>query len=344
MTAERLTKRLKGSLARRVDSDRPKSKLARKQVADLDEHQRLRSDLWLDQPDAHEAIDGRHLARGDADALHRFVDEGYFTFNIDLDDKFCDAFNGDITRLWSSRPADLSISLPIGEPTSFADYVGPERERGYRLPDLHGHSARALSLYLHPEISRIVDLVFDQPSIAFQSLYFEYGSEQALHRDAMFVRAEPASHLLATWIALEDITADAGPLSYIPRTHDLPWIEFTPGNIVRPKNPDPEAQNRWLASRNELERTQEGRRLTCPRGTVFVWHAGLMHGGSPVETPGRTRKSLVIHYSTAANYHSRTASQRALIDGNWIKRGATTDVVLRRGKARGLDAPLRAQF
>ena len=40
-------------------------------------------------------------------------------------------------------------------------------------------------------------------------------------------------------------------------------------------------------------------RFLAKKGDVLIWSASLMHGGSPVESPIRTRKSLVTHYCPA---------------------------------------------
>ena len=32
------------------------------------------------------------------------------------------------------------------------------------------------------------------------------------------------------------------------------------------------------------------------KGDAFIWHANLVHGGSPVIDASLTRKSMVIHY------------------------------------------------
>jgi hypothetical protein len=32
------------------------------------------------------------------------------------------------------------------------------------------------------------------------------------------------------------------------------------------------------------------------RGDVLLWHALLVHGGSAIAKPGRTRKSMACHY------------------------------------------------
>src|ERR1700751_15906 len=187
----------------------------------------VQSDLWLDQPDAHDQIDGRRkdelLTDDDADKLHAFVDDGYLSISLGLDEAFCRRFDDEIGELWRQRPADLAVSPPgPGGPTSFRDYDGPVRGRGYRIPDLHGYTKSARDLYLHPELFRLVDLIFDEPALAFQSLYFEYGSAQGAHRDPMFVATRPPLNLCASWIALEDVTPECGPLKYVPGSHQLP--------------------------------------------------------------------------------------------------------------------------
>ncbi len=161
-----------------------------------------------------------------------FVDNGYMTVSLGLDEEFCAAMDGEITGLWQRRPKDLAVSPAFDRPMSFPDYDGPVRARGYRIPDLHSHSAHALDLYLQPTLFRMVELIFDAPALAFQSLYFEYGSSQGLHRDPMFVATHPPLNMCAAWVALEDITPDSGPLLYAPGSHRLPWYEFEAGTIA----------------------------------------------------------------------------------------------------------------
>jgi phytanoyl-CoA hydroxylase len=312
--------------------------------AATDESGRLRSDLWLDQTDAHKRIKKRRLRSDRAEALHHFVDHGYLQLSLRLNEGFFAALDNDIERLWERRPPDLAVSDRQGEPTSFRDYEGPVRPVGYRIPDLHGHSPRALRLYLHKTLFYWAELIFGQPAIAIQSLYFEYGSEQGLHRDPMFVPAQPPSHLLAAWIALEDIAADSGPLSYVPGSHRLPWIEFQDGDIQKRPTATREQETAWREFRDRIARESGVETFTCKRGDVFVWHAGLMHGGAPVQTLGRTRKSFVIHYSTAATYHARSATLRVHAADGWIHPRLQTNIVLTQEGRGGLDAPIRGKL
>jgi phytanoyl-CoA hydroxylase len=306
----------------------------------------MHSDLWLDQPDAHDRIEAR-LASGalsatEAEQLHGFVDNGHLVLPLGLDKAFCDALDAEIGALWQERPADLAVSPSSDRPMSFPDYDGPVREVGYRLPDLHGHSERALALYLHPVIFRMVELIFDEPAVAFQSLYFEHGSTQGLHRDPMFVATRPVSNLCAAWIALEDITPDSGPLAYVPGSHRLPWFEFEPGVVVCGQNVSREKRAGYSVWQKDKIREHglERRAFTCKRGDVFIWHGGLVHGGDPIQSPGRTRKSFVVHYSTAADYKSRTARMQVRDGESWRMVAHRTDTIIERDGARGLDSPL----
>jgi hypothetical protein len=309
----------------------------------------IRSALWLDQPDAHEQIDARLRAdaftRDECESLHHFVDEGYLELSLGLDEGFCAGLDDEISALWQQRPADLAVSPPgSGGPTSFRDYDGPVRERGYRIPDLHAYAAGARALYLHPRLFRFVELIFDEPALAFQSLYFEYGSTQGAHRDPMFVSTHPPLNMCAAWVALEDVSADTGPLKYIPGSHRMPWFEFSPGAIACGQNTTRDKFVEfgvWLQYEMK-ERGLEWREFTGARGDVFLWHAGLVHGGAPINDEELTRKSFVVHFSTAADYTSRTARMRMRENGDWRVINRTTEARMEAPGARGLAAPLHA--
>ena len=100
-----------------------------------------------------------------------------------------------------------------------------DRRGGCRIHDIHSHCPAALALYLDRQIFDWVRLFLGEEPVAIQSLYFEYGSEQALHRDPVVVPIQSHGHMIAAWIALEDIGPDCGPLIYVPGSHRLPYFE-----------------------------------------------------------------------------------------------------------------------
>jgi ectoine hydroxylase-related dioxygenase (phytanoyl-CoA dioxygenase family) len=159
----------------------------------------------------------------------------------------------------------------------------------------------------------------------------------------MFVFTDPPTHLLASWIALEDILPDSGPLAYVPGSQHLPWYEFEPGSVVCGQGVSAErrAEFRDWTHAQMRERGLEVQAFTARRGDVFIWHAGLVHGGTPIENASRTRRSFVVHYCTAAHKTSRTARMRVRDGDDWRREARTTERVIEGDDARGLENPLR---
>ncbi|EOD04575.1 hypothetical protein EMIHUDRAFT_221086 [Emiliania huxleyi CCMP1516] len=108
-----------------------------------------------------------------------------------------------------------------------ADWVDPStglpHQAGTKILEAHSHSKALSNLLRHPKLFRMVELVLDDVGVATQSLLFSHGSKQALHRDPWFVPTNPASTMLASWVAMEDISPNSGPLAFIPGSHRLPW-------------------------------------------------------------------------------------------------------------------------
>lgn len=309
----------------------------------LDSEGRLVSDLWLDQPDAEERV-AQRLRKGDfdsptAEALVDFVRSGFLRVHLD-EPELIRQIEEDVDRIWEQRPANLAFAYG-GPPTSMAHSRESEQRRpGYRIPDLHSHSPGALSFYLHPELYRWASLLFDAPAVAIQSLYFQWGSQQSLHRDPVYVKTNPPSHLLGCWIALEDISPESGPLSYVPGSHKLPYYQFSPGRITIKPGEDYLPAYEYTRRQMEAERLRE-EALCCRAGDAFFWHASLVHGGHSIQDESATRRSFVMHYSRADAYHHRGGSFRWEQGGQEQHYHNLTSRLLVRGEARGLDNPLR---
>ena len=213
------------------------------------------------------------------------------------------------TAFGVKKPADLAYAYDgPARRMRHADEARERRSR-YRVHDVHSHSDAAKLLYLEPRIHRMVDLILDEPGVAIQSLAFEYGSQQLLHRDQVVVPTASPGHLVAAWIALEDIHPDCGPLVYIPGSHRLPCFETAPGEYEYDgRRMGPEIVEAGLAWEAEQERQQglEPEVFTPRRGEVLIWHAALRHGGDAVRNEALTRRSFVVHFSTKRTYPERS--------------------------------------
>lgn len=307
--------------------------------------------IWLDERDAQRVVAER-AAAGELSAeeeanLRKFAQDGYLVVRIDVSAEDATAIERDVDRLWETRPADVAFAYD-SPPRRFREAIAAEHRRPrYRIHELHAASPTALRLYLDPTVHRYASLILGATAVATQSLYFEYGSQQALHRDSVVVPTPCFGKLVAAWIAIEDIAPESGPLAYVPGSQRFPFYAFRPGEHVY--NPaahgaaDVEAAMAFYAA--ELERSGlPVRHFTARRGEVLIWHSALMHGGAPPADPGRTRKSLVVHFSTLGEQTSRECAVTETVDGVAGESVFTTTEVLERAGAYGFANPLGGRF
>jgi phytanoyl-CoA hydroxylase len=315
----------------------------------------LASDLWFDQPDALERVEER-LAAGqidgaEAERLHQFIDRGYLTFQLDADPQLYDRLLAGVDRLWSEKPSDLAYAYDgPARPFSEAE-ERRDRQPRYRLHDLHSHLPEARELYLHRQIFDFLNLLAGREVVSIQSLFFEYGSQQVLHRDTVVVPTGAPSHLFGCWIALEDIHPDCGALAYVPGSHRLPYFEFAPGEYQfdAQRMGDEEIREGMAFEEEQChEHGLEPRLFTAKKGEVLIWHASLRHGGGPVRDPSLTRKSFVVHVSIRDTYPARSSTVFDRVpgpDGEIEERPRVMETreLLEHDGCRGFDNPMRGR-
>ena len=268
--------------------------------------------IWVDEPAATDAIE-RRLSAGEITAaeaanLRKFADDGYVILSIDFSAADESEFDRQIDRLWREKPGNIAFAYD-SPPLRFAvaDEAKQRRPR-YRIHDLHTRFELAQRLYLHPLLHRYAALILGEPTVATQSLYFEFGSQQVLHRDSIVVPTPRFGHLVAAWIALEDIDPASGALAYVPGSQKLPFYEFAPGEYMfdprRMGDSDARAAMEFHAEESK-RRGLEPHLFLARRGEVLLWHSALLHGGGPVTNDSLTRKSLVVHYSAVRHHPTR---------------------------------------
>jgi hypothetical protein len=93
-------------------------------------------------------------------------------------------------------------------------------------------------------------------------------------------------------VALEDVDARNGPLTYYPGSHRVPQFRsFEPGVEPRRYN-DFEATQQDVMERLGVAPVD----LVAKKGDALIWTSNLLHGGRPILEEGSTRWSQVTHY------------------------------------------------
>ena len=313
--------------------------MARKDI--LDDHGFVKSDLWVDDKNALEVLqkctDSNELDTEMLTAMSDFIVKGYAVIDLNLSQDFLCRSTDNVHKIITERPRDLlgaQIGLNNGRPmplSYFNDEFQPKP--GFRLLDSHSHVPEFEILMTNQKLHRFVQLVLGQTCVASQSLCFLYGSNQSLHRDPWFVVTTPIANMMAAWIALEDIDPDSGPLTFVPGSHRLPYKPLPSGDIVF-HDPQVTEENR-SDHRKHMTDMMEAHGLnvetfSAKKGQALIWHSSLIHGGSVVRDPSKTRKSFVIHYDALANHRSHAQSIRIGDEKPWICK--TTRIENKKGR------------
>lgn len=264
---------------------------------------------WVDREGFPERLAQRtgsgEIDEQDAALLQRWHRDGFLHLPKAVSDADVDALLASYEQAWRSPPDSVKLMAEGRGVVAWSDFGGRDSlpNTHFRVLDFQDASEEARHLMLHPEVLRVLRLIFDETPVAMQSLFFEYGSEQHAHQDFPYVQAHILSHLVGCWFACEDANADNGALLYYPGSHRLPKYAF-PGNELRWDGQHPEHVDAFEAylARACADAGIEPLLFEAKKGDVLFWHAALVHAGSPVGKPGSTRRSFVVHYSSETAY------------------------------------------
>jgi ectoine hydroxylase len=257
---------------------------------------------WLDRPDALAALEAHPdfiaFDVKSQDELRRFIRNGYMVFEDFIDLDTVDKLNTEVDALLAKGQTGFNYT-------------------GRKLIELHTQSALAnTSFFRNERLLRLFKFVMQKEIIPFQTLNFIQGSEQHVHSDSIHMMTEPPGYMIAAWFALEDCTVDNGPLVYYPGSHRLPYIttsDYPSGNTVLTIGAQSNERYEEKIEEVIVSAGFEKQHFLAKKGSVLIWHANLVHGGSPIHNPATTRKSMVCHYFAADVICYHEMSQRPAI-------------------------------
>lgn len=240
---------------------------------------------WLDQPGAKDRLlkDPQFPKFPVAwqKELLRFVNDGYMILKGFYTQESVDRLNADIDRLLAERQLDFN-------------YTGRKIMESYRHSEVVDKE-----FFRQPDLLNLLSFVMGRKILPFHTINFMEGSEQRPHSDSIHMSTEPQGYLIAVWTALEPISPDNGPLVFYPGSHRLPYItcnDYPSGNtrwaIGEESNRRYEDKIEEILAAHSFERQE----FHAQAGDVLIWHANLIHGGSPILQAGSTRRSMAAHY------------------------------------------------
>jgi hypothetical protein len=181
-----------------------------------------------------------------------------------------------------------------------------EKPSGWMSPTPYQHVPEMRALALYPPLMAIQKHLLGDDMMLHLALTGWISTERDWHQDDYLNPAFVMTRYTAIWMALDDISPDSGPFEYVPGSHRWPLIS---GDKVRKLlNPDEQGLKNW-ESRAErfmtpaieaeiLARGVKPVQFIANKGDVLIWHARLMHRGTPPRRTALERRSLIVHYSS----------------------------------------------
>ena len=245
-------------------------------------------------------------------AVYTWKRDGIVVFENAISHALIDSFLEEL-EVFRDRPNEYVISVEIQGKQTWSPELTSDNlhSPGVKYNHLHASSLHAAKLSLNKEATRFLSVLFEAAPIPMQSLTFWHGSQQPTHIDYPYVRRQKRlPYMAASWIPLEDIHEDAGPLAYFPGGHSLNatgFFDWGEGNILSEGG---EAQKRNGMEFAEYLNSQMrdhniAQKIFLPKkGDLLIWHANMPHQGTKVNNNDITRKSYVTHYTGLDDYPS----------------------------------------
>jgi hypothetical protein len=258
---------------------------------------------WLDCPDWREQIAAR-VARGtltaaDAELCRKWAEDGYLIFERGIAEDIID-------RAWAAYEA----AIAAGTIKLLPDPISPDDPFPGRHLDPHMKVPEFCAILRHPLLLRWVEILMEREPAPFQTIASHKGSQQLEHSDSIHMTTYPLGYLTAAWVAMEDIDPDSGPLVYYPGSHRLPYVfskdvGLTEGEFGRTGYKlYVERYEPWI-KKLLRDHGHAPAYFHAKKGDVLLWHANLVHGGSPRRDVRLSRHATVCHYFVkgAVSYH-----------------------------------------
>lgn len=264
---------------------------------------------WLDRDDAPRMIDEKlqlgSITSEEAGQCRFWADNGYVILKNLIDHRTLDA-------VWAAYEGAISagkMKLPP-EPAGGDDpypgrYLNPHRKIG--------DFCRVLK---HASLYHWIRLLMDREPRPLQTITSHKGSQQGAHSDSIHMTTYPLGYLTAAWVAFEDIHPDSGPLVYYPGSHKLPYlfskdVDITESEFKKVGYASYHAKYEPRIQQMIADHELQPHYFLANKGDVLIWHANLIHGGSPRKDVRLSRKALVCHYFVKGSfaYHDLASSR-----------------------------------
>ena len=239
----------------------------------------------VESPLFTKSLDAMALSPFERDIALQLNARGYAVF--DFPDSEVDAR---IDRIKASLAPRYDADL------SHPEALGPDAN--LRIQDAWRFDPDVMAVAANERILALLGKLYGRRAFPFQTLNFPVGTQQSAHTDAVHFSSLPERFMCGVWLAMEDITAESGPLVYYPGSHKWPVLSNAMIGRRGWKSARASAQTPFEAVWSAMVDAEgiEPETFLARKGQALIWAANLLHGGSRRTDLARTRWSQVSHY------------------------------------------------
>jgi ectoine hydroxylase-related dioxygenase (phytanoyl-CoA dioxygenase family) len=219
--------------------------------------------------------------------LAEFEKNGYIIFNIN-DDELIQEVNSDVDKIINDQNFKTNSKI-----YSYNDAP--------RIVESYKHSLACARLAKYPAVIDMLTKLYSATPLPFSTINFIRSTQQPLHSDYVHFGTVPELLLAGSWIALEDIHPDSGPLQVVPGSHKLEIFEYAKLLGGAPKALS-EIKKQYSIYENWVKKYIEDNHIkpvtpVMKAGDCIIWAANLLHGSPDCLDNSLSRKSQVTHWS-----------------------------------------------
>ena len=148
----------------------------------------------------------------------------------------------------------------------------------------------ALKIILSNEILKILSKLHNCENFKLiMSMLFDKNTGTPAHQDCYYLDSFPYGNMTAAWIALQDISINAGRFYVISKSKEINF-KLTKLEIKNPTLYEKKLYNMIINKKLKINAPY------LKKGSVLFWNSGTIHGSLKTTDETLTRKSLTSHF------------------------------------------------
>jgi len=160
-------------------------------------------------------------------------------------------------------------------------------------PDLFGEIKKAAEteVFSNIYVCKALKLILGEKPKIVQSMYFEGNSATWEHQDTYYLDSEKIGYMVAGWLALEEIKADAGRFFICPESHKLDLDKQNINNNYATNH------DKYIQEVVSMIK-KKNMSIKAPYmsiGDVLFWNSKTIHGSLDSQSKTNSRSSITLH-------------------------------------------------